>query len=282
MNHNTLPIFTTKYWVDFWDSLSINTVNIALQCVGVLAVYVLVRLTIYKLLELSTRQFTRRIQTVEMKPEQIGRLQMMQGLAKSIIGYLLIFIFGTLFLKALGLDIMPFITTASIVGIAVGFGSQKLVKDMISGLFILVDDLFVVGDIVVISGMTGCVEELGLRVTRLRDLSGKVYVIPNGDIGTVTNLSRNPVQEFIEINIAANADLNETVSLINRKCEELMSVEEIGLKEVPSVVGVTAFSAASVTLRVSVQSAPEHLNAAQMRLRSELRETLLQANIALA
>src|SRR5262249_52051065 len=128
--------------------------------------------------------------------ERTGRLQTLQGLCKSVVGYVLFFVFGVLLLKALGFDIMPFITTAGVIGLAVGFGAQKLVKDVISGFFIIIDNLFVVGDTVTIGTVTGRVEEMGMRVTRLLDTSGKEYLFANGDIGTVTNLSRHPVKDF--------------------------------------------------------------------------------------
>ena len=197
-------------------------------------------------------------------------------------GSVLFFVFGVTLLKAVGFDIMPFITTASVVGLAVGFGSQKLVKDVISGFFIIVDDLFIVGDTVTIGGVTGRVQEMGMRVTRLVDPTGKLVILSNGDIGTITNLSRYPVEEFIEIAIGASADLNRAIQVINETGAELFANEGHYLKAPPRVLGVAALTAAAVTVRVSVVSDPRELPIEQMRLRSALREKLVTAEIALA
>ncbi len=123
---------------------------------------------------------------------------------------------------------------------------------------------------------------MGMRVTRLLDPSGRVVIISNGDIGTVTNLSRFPVAEFIEIAVAAAADLNKAVTTINATGDAIIAQPDHHLKAAPRVLGITAFSAASITIRVSVISAPLELVAEQIRIRGALHEALAAAEIPLA
>lgn len=119
-----------------------------------------------------------------------ARVRALGSLLSSAIDFVLGFVAIIMILQAAGLNIVPLLTTAGVAGLAIGFGAQKLVRDVISGFFILMDDLYGVGDSVMIAGVTGVVEEIGLRTTRIRDESGKLYVIPNGDVSTVCNHSR--------------------------------------------------------------------------------------------
>jgi len=220
---------------------------------------------------------------IGVSDERTGRLQTLRGLAKSLIGYVLFFVFGVLLFKALGFDIMPFITTAGVIGLAIGFGAQKLVKDVISGFFIIIDNVFVVGDTVSIGTVTGQVIEMGMRVTKIQDAAGKVYILANGDIGTVTNLSRHPVEDFIEVTIAPAADLGRVYETIDTAGKTLFAqVDTHHLKAAPHILGISAFSATVVTLRIGVTSDPRDLPAEQMRVRAAIRDALLTAQIPLA
>ena len=275
-------ILEPEFWLRFWRNLSENALNSLIQIGGILVAYLLLRFLLYRLIDGVLVRLLAHETRFGVSEERRGRLQTLQGLSKSIVGYVLFFVFGVLFLKALGFDIMPFITTASVIGVAVAFGSQKLVKDVISGFFIIIDNLFVVGDTVTIGTTTGQVTEMGMRVTRLLDTGGRIVIISNGDIGTVTNLSRNPVIDFVEIAVAAAADLNKVVSILNAAGEALYAQPDHHLKAAPQTQGITAFSAASVTVRVSVAADPRNLLADQMRTRGALREALIAAETPLA
>ena len=252
------------------------------KIVAIVLVYFLLGFLINRLIDGLLSRVLLREKELGLTPERARRLQTLQSLFKSTVGYVLFFVFGVTLLKALGFDIMPFITTASVIGFAVGFGSQKLVKDVISGFFILVDDLFIEGDTVTIGAVTGRVQEMGMRVTRLVDSSGKLVIFANGDIGTITNLSRYPVEEFIDVAVGAASDLNRAIGVINETGAALFESEDHHLKAAPRVLGVTALTAASVTVRVSVVCEPRELPIEQMRLRAALREALAKAEIALA
>jgi small-conductance mechanosensitive channel len=275
-------LFSADFWIAFWRRSTENALQSLLQIAAILLAYYVLSVFINRLIDGVLARLMTREKQVGMSEERAGRLHTMQGLCKSIIAYVLFFVFGVTLLKAVGFDIMPFITTASVIGLAVGFGSQKLVKDVISGFFVIIDDLFIVGDTVTIGANTGRVQEMGMRVTRLVDATGKLVIIANGDIGTITNLSRHPVEEFVEVALAASADLNKAIQVINDAGAALFAQDDHRLKAAPRLLGVTAVSAASVTVRVSVVCEARDLPVEQMRLRAALREELAKEEIPLA
>jgi len=275
-------LLSAEFWIGFWRHLTENALRSLLQIAAILIAYFILSFVLNRLIDGVLARLISHEQRFGLSDERSGRLNTVRSLCKSIAAYILMFVFGVTLLKAVGFDIMPFITTASVIGFAVGFGSQKLVKDVISGFFIIVDDLFVVGDIVTIGTVTGRVQEMGMRVTRVIDPTGKLVILSNGDIGTIINLSRNPVEEFLEIPISAGADLGRAVEVINDACAKLFEQGDHHLKAPSRVLGITAVSATSVTARISVVCDPFALPAEQMRLRAAIREALNGAEIALA
>ena len=134
------------------------------------------------------------------------RLQTMQSLLNSILRYTVFFIAGLVVLDAAGVPVTSLIAGAGILGLAVGFGAQNLVRDVMTG-FILLEDQYSIGDYVNVAGEDGIVEAVGLRTTRLGDFSGDVHTIPNGEIGRVTNRSRGPRRALIQVAVSYEADL---------------------------------------------------------------------------
>ena len=220
----------------------------------------------------------------KVDPAQASRLKTLASLVNSSLSYILSLVFGIMLLRALRLDPIPLLTTASVAGLAVGFGAQKLVKDMISGFFILLENQYGVGDYVTIGAVTGTVEEVGLRTTRIRDDFGKLYILSNGDISQVCNQSRGAVASFVEIGIAAAADVGKATEIINQAGEELARDQhDLGFAEPPAVQGLGAMDAAKLTLRVSCPiSAPAKLMQAQIALRGLAHQRLVEAEIGLA
>ncbi|HLV78646.1 MAG TPA: mechanosensitive ion channel family protein, partial [Chthonomonadaceae bacterium] len=275
MKWSPSSIFTPAFWIDFWREITHNALHALLQIVAILLVYLILRLSLFGLIDGVLARLLARERRLSDAAERAGRLKTLQGLCKSVVGYVLFFLFGILFLSAVGFNIVPFITTAGVIGLAIGFGAQKLVKDSISGFFIIIDNQFVVGDTITVGTTTGRVQEMGMRTTTLVDPGGRVHILSNGDIGMVTNLSRNPVVDSIEVNLAAGADLPKAIEVLNTAGDALFAQEGHNLLSAPRVLGITAFSAASLTLRVSVVSDPDDLPGEQMRVRAAMRDTLL-------
>jgi small-conductance mechanosensitive channel len=284
MHPPTIPaIFSPAFWTREWDKLAESALNATIQIIAIVVLYLLLRAILYRISDGILGSILAREHRMGISDERTGRLQTLRGLSKSLIGYVLFFVFGILLFKAIGFDIMPFITTAGVIGLAIGFGAQKLVKDVISGFFIIIDNVFVVGDTVSIGTVTGQVIEMGMRVSKIQDATGKVYILSNGDIGTVTNLSRNPVEDFIEVTVAPTADLKKVYETIDTMGKNLFAQTDTHhLKAAPHVLGISAFNATVVTLRVGVTSDPRDLPAEQMRVRAAVRDALLAAQIPLA
>lgn len=275
-------VLTVAFWVEFWHETAKDVIHGAVRIVGIFIAYLVIRALLYRLIDGLLARVMAHDARIGISDERAGRVQTLQGLSKSVIGYVLFFVLGVLLLGAVGIPILPFITSASVVGIAVGLGAQKLFKDVISGFFIVVDNLYTVGETVNIGTITGEVQELGMRVTRLLDSNGKTHLLSNGDIGTVTNLSRHAIQDFIEVNVAAAADLNKVVEISNKTGETLFAQNDHHLKSAPRVQGITAFSATSITVRVTVCTEPASLLQEQMRVRAALRDAYLAAEIPIA
>jgi small conductance mechanosensitive channel len=272
--------------VDFWRSLLWNALDKLMsggvKILVILLLYGIARKIAYRLIDAALARIEARQSHLAHTEERVNRLRTLQGLLKSVVGYALFFVLIIMLLDALGANVSGIITTAGVGGLAIGFGAQKLVRDVISGFFIIMEDQYGVGDYVTIGAATGIVEEIGMRITRLRDDQGRLWVLANGDISTITNHSRAPVEAFIEIGIAASADVQQAEAVLNAAGETLFREEGHRLHAPPRVLGVSAFDAAKTTLRVAVVCEPRVLNAEQMRVREAIRQHLVQEGIAMA
>jgi moderate conductance mechanosensitive channel len=186
------------------------------------------------------------------------------------IGFILTEIFGTISL-----------TLASIGGVAIGFGSQSLVKDVINGFFILFEDQFAVGDFINIDSKSGVVESIELRVTKLRDFNGDLHIIPNGMITQVTNHSRGDMRFLVDIDIAYEEDVDRAIAVLQTTCDNFKKNNE-NVVEGPKVLGVAALKEYAVTLRVvgKAKSMTQWDN--ESRLRRDIKIALDEAKIEIA
>lgn len=161
-------------------------------------------------------------------------------------------------LRELDIDITPLLTGAGIIGLAVGFGAQTLVKDIISGLFLIAEDQVRIGDVVQINGIGGTVEEINLRTIVLRDLEGVVHTITNGEINTLANKSKDFSYYVIDIGVGYDDDTDHIVEVVRATARELL--EDPGfaafILEPLEVLGVDAFKASEVTLRFRIKTLP--------------------------
>ena len=191
------------------------------------------------------------------------------GRGGSRIGTLLVllrkFVFSVLFvivslimLSSIGLDIGPLIAGAGVIGLAIGFGSQTLVRDILSGVFFLIDDAFRVGDYVETGGIKGMVEHISLRSVKLRHPRGMVFTIPFGDMGAVQNFSRDYIITKLDVRVRYDADVEKIRKIVKRIGKELQQHEEIGpvlLSPIKSQ-GVREMDDSAMILRVKFKTPP--------------------------
>lgn len=172
------------------------------------------------------------------------------------------------------------LAAAGVGGLAIGFGAQSLIKDIISGFFIIFEDQFGVGDIVTIEGMNGTVEDMELRVTRVRNMNGDLYVIPNGEIKKVTNHSRGNKTAIVDIPISYDADINKVFVIAGNVCEAV-SKEFEAIVEAPSVIGITGFTKEGMNLRITAKTLPNEHWEVERGIRKLIKEEFAKANIEL-
>lgn len=179
-----------------------------------------------------------------------------------VIGYLLsvtiIAVAVLMIMTELDIQIGPILAAAGVLGLAVGFGAQHLVQDLISGFFILLDDQIRVGDVVQIADKGGLVEKLNLRMTVLRDLAGNVHYVRNGQIGVVTNMTKEYSRYVFDIGVAYREDVDEVVKLVKQVDEELRNDPEFGkdILEPIEILGLDQFADSAVIIKARTKTKP--------------------------
>ncbi|MGE5279481.1 MAG: mechanosensitive ion channel family protein [Deltaproteobacteria bacterium] len=186
------------------------------------------------------------------------RADTLRGIVRSGVTILIFVVAGMMVLKQLGIEIGPILAAAGVLGLAVGFGAQKLVEDVISGFFILLEDQVRVGDVVQIGDKGGLVERVTLRMVILRDLSGNVHFIRNGSIGVVTNMTKDYSMFVFDIGVAYREDTDEVVRVIKEIDEGLR--RDAAFKDdilAPiEVLGVDKFADSAVVIKARTKTRP--------------------------
>jgi len=211
-------------------------------------------------------------------PSDVERRKRAQTIARTLNRFLttLITVAALLMvLRALDVDITPVLTGAGILGLAVGFGAQTLVKDVISGFFLILEDQVRVGDVAVVNGTGGAVEQINLRTIVLRDLEGTVHVIPNGEIKTLANRSKDFSYYVLDIGIDYDDDVDRAIEVVQEAAAELQRDPAFTphILEPLEVLGVDDFAASSVALRFRIKTVP----LSQWNVGRELRRRIKKA-----
>ncbi|HWS57247.1 MAG TPA: mechanosensitive ion channel family protein [Actinotalea sp.] len=183
-----------------------------------------------------------------------------------------------------GWDLGPLLASIGIVGVALGFGAQTLVKDFLSGIFMLVEDQYGVGDVVDLGEATGTVEAVGLRVTQVRDLQGTLWFVRNGEVVRVGNKTQGWARAVVEVRIGPDQDVAEALALLRAATSTLVGDETVApvLLGEPEVTGFEDFTGESVLLRATVKTAPAKQWEVQRALRAAVRDAFLAHGVPLA
>jgi len=168
------------------------------------------------------------------------------------------FIAVLMILGELGIQLGPLLATAGIGAVALGFGAQSLVKDVISGFFIILENQYRIGDAIDVAGVSGLVESVSLRKTVLRDLEGRVHTIPNGEIKVVTNLSKEWSRAVVDIGISYREDIDQIITLLSEIGKELADEEpyKSAILEPMQILGVEQFKESEIIIRMIVKTVP--------------------------
>lgn len=211
-----------------------------------------------------------------------SRGETLAGILRSLISILGLGAAGVMALSQLGIDVATVLAGAGVIGLAVGFGAQTLVKDCISGFFLILDDVVQVGDLAQVDDKTGVVEHVGLRVTKLRAESGQLWYIPNGAIAKVGNFNRGWNRAEVKIALARKADLAAALDVL-RGVGAAWAEENPELSTAPpSVEGVLELGGTSMTVRLVAKVPPQRMWGVELDLRRRAKEALDAAEVPTA
>nr|WP_189222580.1 mechanosensitive ion channel family protein [Saccharothrix coeruleofusca] len=195
-------------------------------------------------------------------------------------------VFGVAFIQVLtelGMNVAPILTSAGILGVAIGFGAQNLVKDFLSGMFMMLEDQYGVGDVVDLGPATGTVESVGLRITTIRDTNGTVWYVRNGEIQRVGNSSQGFAVAVVDLPLGYGANLAEVTDVLSRAAKSATAEEQLAKDVIaePDVLGVEKVTPEGITMRVTVKVRPGRQWAVQRALRAKLMPALEDAGVSL-
>ena len=213
--------------------------------------------------------------TGDADPRAAGRATTLGDVLRSLSTVVIYGLALLLILGELGINLGPLVASAGIAGVAFGFGAQSLVKDFLSGVFMLVEDQYGVGDVVDLGPASGTVEAVGLRSTRIRDAHGVVWHVPNGQVNRVGNKSQDWSKALLDVEVGYGTDLQAAQATIKRAADEVCSQEPwaADVLEPPEVQGVEVLGKEAVAIRLVVKTRP----AAQFALARQLRLHVLEA-----
>ena len=278
------PIVTTLMWkIGGWDQIKQETWDYIVSpanwttwltiAIKVLVIYIAGRIVT----AITRRAVAHMVREREKSPIKFDprRTKTIGRLVGNVITYTVNFFMIILILSQFGFNLGPILAGAGVLGLAIGFGAQSLVKDVITGFFIIFEDQFAVGDVIQTGANKGTVEEIGIRVTRLRSASGEVHIIPNGLITQVTNFSTHNSLAIVDVTVAYEADLEKAMTITKDTAKEVYNNSDLIVKE-PAILGVQAVTNTDVTLRITAECRPNAQPEVIRLLNMELMRSLEQ------
>jgi len=232
-----------------------------------------------RILRRSISKITAYTDSSRARSEQRGRA--LTALSNSFVVVLVWSIAALTILGTLGINLAPLIAGAGIAGVALGFGAQSLVKDFLSGVLMLIEDQYGVGDVVDIGGTIGEVESVSLRTTRLRSVDGTVWHIPNGEVVKLGNLSQDWARIFLDVSVAYKSDIAKAKAELAQVLSDFADDTHYkrNILEAPEVLGVQGLSDNSVDIRLSIKVKAGTQWEITRNLRELIKNRLDQANI---
>ena len=251
-------IILSGWDIDLIGALEAETRTQIVRSTAVIALVVLMGVLVW---EVSSSAIARKLDGVNpdgTPRETSNRVRtLLPLLRRAILAALLLFC-GLIVLSEIGVDIGPLLAGAGVLGLAIGFGSQALVRDIITGLFILIEDTISVGDVVTAGGHTGIVEDLSIRTIKMRDISGAVHVVPFGDVTTVVNMTKDFSYALMDIGVAYREDTDFVSNVIREVAQDIADDPDWGWKLlVPlDMMGVDSLGDSAVVIRCRVKTKP--------------------------
>lgn len=215
-------------------------------------------------------------------PLEEKRLKTLSKLFKSIATYVIYFIAIITCLDMVGFSIMTILAGAGVVSLAVAFGAQSIVEDLMSGIFIVLENQYSVGEFVSIDGILGTVSEIGMKTTKVLTESGELMIIRNGSVGTVINYSRHAQRRFVTVGIAYEENIENAKAVIQHACDIIGERYKDDFDQLPYVQGVTDLADSSVVIRTTFTSWNWTQDPISRALRQEIKEQLDNAGVEIS
>ncbi|MFO7864902.1 MAG: mechanosensitive ion channel family protein [Salinivirgaceae bacterium] len=252
--------FTTDFWTRIYENAIDWGVN---DLPGMLILFVVTflafRMARFFLSRLK-RIIIKRTQRLDKNAaeESEKRINTLIGISRGAANIAIWIVFFMVFLNKLGLNIAPLLASAGILGLAIGFGAQELVRDFISGFFMLLENQIRAGDVAIINGTAGLVEAIELRTTTLRDFSGVVHIFQNGKINSLSNMTKEWSAIVVEIGVAYKEDADVVMAIMKEVAEGLEKDEEFGpkIKEEIEIFGIDKFLDSAVLFKARIKTFP--------------------------
>ncbi|MFD1145711.1 mechanosensitive ion channel family protein [Saccharothrix hoggarensis] len=283
--------------VDWWVTNGPKFAASALKIALIVVVAVVVRFLLRRFIDRMTRGNGDRKPKLlkplrERAPQALGALvserreQRAKTIGSVLKSFVTIFVFGVAFIQILtelNMNPAPILTSAGILGVAIGFGAQNLVKDFLSGMFMMLEDQYGVGDVVDLGPATGTVEAVALRITTIRDTNGTVWYVRNGEILRVGNSSQGFAVAVVDLPLGYGANLSSAAEVLTKAVVEATAEESLAKDVIdkPQVLGVEKVTPEGITMRVTVKVRPGRQWAVQRALRAKLMPALDDAGISL-
>jgi small-conductance mechanosensitive channel len=258
-----------------WDDISDWLAADGARIIAIIAVAIAIDFALHRVIPRALRLAVERQMKGDLEEEVDQRVHTLSSVFTGT-GRLIVVLVALLTLLPLaGISIGPLLAGVGILGLAVGFGAQNLVKDIISGLFILLDNWYSKGDVVTVAGTSGLVEDVGLRRTVLRDLDGIVHYIPNGEIGVASNFTQEYSRVNLNVGVSYSEDLDHVMRVIDRVGEEMAADPEWGPSIItpPKSLRVENFGDSGIDIKILGDTKPIK----QWDVMGELRRRLKKA-----
>ncbi len=258
-----------------WDKLIIHLSdtdmwgNVGFVILKIIAIIILFRISM-KIAKRMVDGIFRKRQSRHFQMDA-RRINTLRTLMHNTIDYTGNFIMILLILSQIDIKLGPLLAGAGVVGLAIGFGAQNLVRDIITGFFIIFEDQFGVGDYITTGNFSGTVEQIGLRITKIKGVTGEIHIIPNGSIVEVTNFSTSNAIAIVDVGIAYEENIEKAVSVLKEIVKETAPELDMLVGE-PIVLGVQQLGASEILLRVTAECLPMQQYHVERVLRANIKK----------
>ncbi|UQZ34182.1 mechanosensitive ion channel protein MscS [Paenibacillus sp. PK3_47] len=261
--------FKDRLWN--WASNADMWANVLFSGLRILVIFLVTRIIIKLVYSVIDRSMER--ETGGRSLAHSRRFSTVGGLLKNVVTVICNFVMIMLILAEFNFDLGPLIAGAGVIGLAIGFGAQSLVKDVITGFFIIFEDQFAVGDVIQTGTFKGTVEMIGLRTTRLLSTTGEVHIIPNGTIINVTNYSLANALAVVDVPVKMERGLEATLALIGQALKGIEERNESVLAY-PNILGIQSMSTSEYVIRVAANCQPNARDIAERQIQADIKQAL--------